>query len=176
MPLRDSPYQHRHNSYTRSDGHEPASDRNEDAWTERCCDRPRQKFRSNPPSRPRAALLRCLSSESTELRKSNGFYVGPEDAKELKKCICYLVEHRDTAARLGIRGQRFAREILSVELFVKRATQLVAAARTVCPFIPRYSMRVLFQSETSETGGAFVANELAAVHSRRLHRNVGSVA
>ncbi len=146
VPLRDSPYQHGITAIQEAMAMSlPVIVTRTRGQSDVVIDR-RQKLRSNPSLQTQGGFAQMFKPESTELRKSNGFYVGPEDAKELKKCICYLVEHRDTAARLGIRGQRFAREILSVELFVKRATQLVAAARDGMPIHPA----ILYESSVSK--------------------------
>lgn len=129
VPLRDSPYQHGITAIqeamamglpvvvTRTRGQS-------DAVIDR-----RRVLRSNPELGTAESFAHLLQPNNAELQQSNGFYVGPGDDVELRKCIRYLVEHRDVAAELGANGQRFVRAVLSVEHFVERAVNLISAAQ-----------------------------------------------
>jgi glycosyltransferase involved in cell wall biosynthesis len=88
----------------------------------------RRVLRSNPELATRGNFAQLLLPGRPDLLAANGFYVAPGDVTELRNCICYLLEHRDVAVRLGAQARHFAREVLSVELFVARAVRLVAAA------------------------------------------------
>lgn len=89
----------------------------------------RRVLRSDPSLDTQGEFAKLFAPNNPELQQSNGFYIGPGDELELRKCICYLLENRDVAASLGANAQRFAREVLSIELFVQRAVRLVAHAR-----------------------------------------------
>lgn len=85
----------------------------------------RRVLRANPALSTKGNFAQMFRPDRLDLQESNGFYVGPGDEQELRKCICYLLEHRDVAATLGANAQRFARELLSVELFVERSVALI---------------------------------------------------
>jgi glycosyltransferase involved in cell wall biosynthesis len=90
----------------------------------------RRTLRGHSAVRTQGNFAQMFRSDSAALQQSNGFYVSSGDAEELRKCICYLLKHREVAASLGAQGQLVAREVLSIELFVKRAERLVAAVHS----------------------------------------------
>ena len=89
----------------------------------------RRVLRSNPDLATRGTLAQLLAPGRADLLQSNGLYVTPGDAAELRNCICYLLSHRDVAESLGAAARRFAEEVLSLELFVERSVRLAQAAR-----------------------------------------------
>lgn len=128
IPLRESPYQHGITAIQEAMAMGlPVVVTRTRGQSDVVIDR-RRVLRSNPELSTSGGFSRLFQANNSELHPSNGFYVGPGDDVELKKCIRYLVEHRDFAAELGANGQRFAREVLSVECFVERAANLIAAA------------------------------------------------
>lgn len=89
----------------------------------------RKALRSNPELQTQGGFARALAPDRLDLQESNGLYVGVGDVATLRRTIHYLLEQRDVALQLGMQAQLFAREMLSVELFVERAVRLVKAAR-----------------------------------------------
>lgn len=128
VPLRDSPYQHGITAIQEAMAMGlPVVVTRTRGQSDVVIDR-RRVTRSNPELSTSGGFAQLFAPDSTELQESNGFYVAPGDDEELRKCIRYLVENPDVAAELGAHGQRFAREVLSVECFVRRAVDLIAQA------------------------------------------------
>jgi glycosyltransferase involved in cell wall biosynthesis len=128
VPLRDSPYQHGITAIQEAMAMGlPVVVTRTRGQSDVVIDR-RGVMRSNPELATSGGFAQLFAPDSTELQESNGFYVAPGDDEELRKCIRYLVENADVAAELGAHGQRFAREVLSVECFVQRAVDLIAQA------------------------------------------------
>ena len=88
----------------------------------------RSVLRSDPDLETQGGFARLLTPDRPDLQKCNGFYVGVGDVAAMRRSIQYLLEQRNVAADLGAQAQHFAREMLSLELFVERAARLVAAA------------------------------------------------
>jgi len=88
----------------------------------------RRYLRSNPQRETQGGFARIFVPDRPDLQESNGFYVGVGDVTALRKAICYLLAEPGVAFGLGQRAQRFAREVLSLELFVERAIQLIETA------------------------------------------------
>jgi len=127
VPLRDSPYQHGITAIQEAMAMGlPIVVTRTRGQSDVVIDR-RRVLRKSPELTTSSGFAQLLEPDRVELQQSNGFYVAPGDSVELRKCICYLVEHRDIAAELGANAQRFARELLSVERFVERAVQLIEA-------------------------------------------------
>jgi glycosyltransferase involved in cell wall biosynthesis len=128
VPLRDSPYQHGITAIQEAMAMGlPVVVTRTRGQSDVVIDR-RKVLRSDPELSTSEGFAQLFRPDSAELSEANGFYVGPGDDVELRKCIRYLVEHPDVAAELGVSGQRFARAVLSVECFVQRASDLIAAA------------------------------------------------
>lgn len=128
VPLRDSPYQHGITAIQEAMAMGlPVVVTRTRGQSDVVIDR-RRILRSNPELVTSEGFAHLFHPDRTELQESNGFYVAPRDDEELRKCIRYLVENPDVAAELGANGQRFAREVLSVECFVQRAVDLIAQA------------------------------------------------
>jgi glycosyltransferase involved in cell wall biosynthesis len=128
VPLRESPYQHGITAIQEAMAMAlPVVVTRTRGQSDVVIDR-RRVLRSNPELVTSEGFAQLFRPESTELQESNGFYVAPDDSEELRKCIQYLVENPDVATELGANGQRFAREVLSVECFVQRAVDLIAKA------------------------------------------------
>lgn len=88
----------------------------------------RKVLRSNPALDTRGGFAQLLAPGRVELQQSNGFYVGVGDVEALRGSIRYLLRERDVAAGLGAQAQRFAREVLNLEIYTQRALLLVTAA------------------------------------------------
>lgn len=128
VPLRDSPYQHGITAIQEAMAMGlPVVVTRTRGQSDVVIDR-RKVLRSDPELSTSEGFARLFRPDSAELSEANGFYVGPGDDVELRKCIRYLVEHPDVAIELGANGQRFAREVLSVECFVQRAVDLISQA------------------------------------------------
>jgi glycosyltransferase involved in cell wall biosynthesis len=131
VPLRDSPYQHGITAIQEAMAMGlPVVVTRTRGQSDVVIDR-RRVLRSNPELVTSEGFAQLFHPDSSELQESNGFYVSPGDDEELRKCIRYLVENPDVAAELGANGQRFAREVLSVECFVQRAVDLIAQANGI---------------------------------------------
>jgi glycosyltransferase involved in cell wall biosynthesis len=74
-------------------------------------------------------FARLFAPGRADLQRGNGFYVGVGDVGALRGTIAYLLRERDVALEVGAQAQHYAREVLSLELFVERAVCLVNAAR-----------------------------------------------
>jgi glycosyltransferase involved in cell wall biosynthesis len=74
-------------------------------------------------------FARLFAPGRADLQRSNGFYVGVGDVDGLRATISYLLRERDVALDVGAQAQHYAREVLSLELFVERAVCLVTAAK-----------------------------------------------
>jgi glycosyltransferase involved in cell wall biosynthesis len=128
VPLQDSPYQHGITAIQEAMAMGlPIVVTRTRGQSDVVIDR-RRVLRKSPELNTSGSFAQLFEPSRAELQQSNGFYVAPKDAAELRKCICYLVEHRDIAAELGSNAQRYARELLSVERFVERAVNLIEAA------------------------------------------------
>jgi glycosyltransferase involved in cell wall biosynthesis len=130
VPLRDSPYQHGITAIQEAMAMGlPVVATRTRGQSDVVIDR-RRVLRSDPGLSTAGGFAQLFRPDSAELSEANGFYVGPEDDVELRKCIRYLVEHPKVAAELGANAQRFAREVLSVECFVQRAVDLIAGVQS----------------------------------------------
>ena len=139
VPLRDSPYQHGITAIQEAMAMAlPLVVTRTKGQGDVVIDR-RRVLRSDPSLHTQGEFAKLFAPNSPELRQSNGFYVGPGDEVELRKCIRYLLENHEVAARLGANAQRFVREVLSIELFVERSVRLVTQGREVSGSIGRYS-------------------------------------
>jgi glycosyltransferase involved in cell wall biosynthesis len=128
VPLRDSPYQHGITAIQEAMAMGlPVVVTRTRGQSDVVIDR-RRVMRSNPELATSGNFAKLFHPDIIELQESNGFYVAPQDHEELRNCIRYLVENPDVATKLGANGQRFAREVLSVECFVQRAVDLIAQA------------------------------------------------
>lgn len=88
----------------------------------------RKVLRSNAELDTKGGFAQLLAPDRADLQESNGFYVGVGDVAALRNAIVYLLREREVASELGENAQRFAREVLSLELFVQRAAYLVDRA------------------------------------------------
>jgi glycosyltransferase involved in cell wall biosynthesis len=88
----------------------------------------RKVLRSNAELETKGGFAQLFAPDRADLQESNGFYVGVGDVAALRNAIVYLLREREVASELGENAQRFARELLSLELFVQRAAYLVDRA------------------------------------------------
>jgi glycosyltransferase involved in cell wall biosynthesis len=131
VPLRDSPYQHGITAIQEAMAMGlPVIATRTQGQSDVVIDR-RRELRSEPSRKTIGTFAQMLRPDNPELQQSNGFYVAPGDDVELRKSICYLLQHRDVADDLGANGQRLVREVLSVEHFVDRAVGLVSGEGTL---------------------------------------------
>ena len=89
---------------------------------------------------------------------------------ELRKCIRYLVEHEDVAAELGANGQRFAREVLSVECFVQRVVDLIGPCKLKVARSRRILAVAVAGCNGTYAGGFSIATQISSPSRRGLAR------
>ena len=147
VPLKDSPYQHGITAIQEAMAMGlPVIVTRTKGQSDVVIDR-RRWLRSNPARQTHVGFAQMFRPDTIELRESNGFYVGVGDVAELRKCISYLLKHRDVATSLGSNAQRFAREILSVELFVKEPCNSWLRLKKIDLYIRQYFSKVRKDSE-----------------------------
>jgi glycosyltransferase involved in cell wall biosynthesis len=89
----------------------------------------RKVLRVDPGRGTRGGFAELFAPDRPDLQEPNGLYVGVGDVATLRDAIRYLLSDADIAAALGRQARRFAEEVLSIEMFVERATLLLTAAR-----------------------------------------------
>jgi glycosyltransferase involved in cell wall biosynthesis len=94
--------------------------------------------RGMPRERP-VSLARILAAGRGLDLEPNGFYVPPGDPGALRRALAYLLDHPEERRRLGRAGRRLAEQLLTVDDFAARLSDLVAAVapRDAAATLPR---------------------------------------
>jgi glycosyltransferase involved in cell wall biosynthesis len=79
------------------------------------------------------SLARQLATQAGARLHPNGFYVAPADVAGLRRAICYLLDHPEERARLGLAGRRMVEQLFTVDQFAERLHGIVKGSMQTVP-------------------------------------------
>jgi glycosyltransferase involved in cell wall biosynthesis len=82
-----------------------------------------------PRTRPSSLLRNVAAAAGVDLEPT-GFYVPPNEPEALRNAIVYLLDHPEERQRLGLAGRRMVEQLMTVEQFAQRLSELVVDAHT----------------------------------------------